>query len=494
VPSVDRTLTLAEAIVPVTSIVLLIAASYYLFGGEGANGPIQVALTLATMIAVLVAVRRGHTLEALREAAIASVSSGMGAIFILLAVGALIGTWAMSGTLVAMIYYGLHLLSPDYFYVATVAICALISAGIGSSWTTAGTVGIGLMGVAANMGMDPAIAAAAVISGVYFGDTTSPLSDTANLSSAAAGSVDLYAHIRATALISLPSLAISLAVFWWLGRPGAFDASGKIAAIGQVIHISPLLLLPLVVVIVLAAIRLPPFTTIFIGALTAGLLVAFTAPERVIAFAGGGDHLPRWVTLIKGVWLALGSGYVSTTGHAAIDQLATRGGMASMLNTIWLIITALAFGGVVEKAGALDRLIAPIIRAAKSAGALVASLVTAVLATNVATADQYIAIVLPGRMFKTAFAARGIPPVILSRSVGASATPTSALIPWNSCGAYMSATLGVATLDYLPYAVFNIASPLLTIAAAYAGFRMLKSAPAGRVAVSDKPSQAQAKP
>lgn len=470
----DRSLTLVEAIIPVASVVLLIALSYYLFGDAGADGPNQVALAFATMIAVVVAVRRGHTLDELRAAAVASVGSGIGAMFILMAVGALIGTWALSGTLVVMIYYGLLLLSPDYFYMAAAAICALLSAGIGSSWTTVGTIGLGLMGIGANMGMDPAITAAAVISGSYFGDTTSPLSDTANLSSAAAGGVDLYEHVRETALLSVPSLAIALGVFWLLGRPGQFDASDKMTAIANVIHVSPLLLLPLIVVVILALVKLPPFTTIFIGALVAAVLAAFTAPDRVIAFAGDNGATPKWLALIKGGWLAFSNGYVSTTGHPAIDQLATRGGVASMLNTIWLIITALAFGGVVEKAGVLDRLITPIIRAAKSAGALVASLVAAVFATNIATADQYIAIVLPGRMFKNAFAERGLAPVVLSRSVGASATPSSALIPWNSCGAYMSATLGVATLSYLPYAAFNIASPLLTIAVAYAGLRMLR--------------------
>jgi NhaC family Na+:H+ antiporter len=231
------------------------------------------------------------------------------------------------------------------------------------------------------------------------------------------------------------------------------------------------LFLPLVVVIVLALFRVPAFTAIFCGALAGGLLAAFVAPERVIAF-GGGDGVPAWLAVLKGVWLALASGYTSATGHATVDQLVTRGGMASMLNTIWLIITALAFGGVVERCGVLDRLIAPVIARARSAGALVASLVAAIFTTNVVTADQYIAIVLPGRMFKAAFARRGLAPVVLSRAVGDSATPTSALIPWNSCGAYMAATLGVATFSYAPYAVFCLVSPLLTVALAFAGFRM----------------------
>jgi NhaC family Na+:H+ antiporter len=415
------------------------------------------------------------------------VSSGIGAIFILLAVGSLIGTWALSGTLIGMVYYGLELLSPNYFYLTTCAICAVVSFSIGSSWTTVGTIGVGLMGIAVNMDLSPAITAGAVISGAYLGDTTSPLSDSANLA-AAAGGVDLYRHIRETALTSVIAVTIAAAVFWTLGRPGEFDATAKIQAIASAFPMSPVLFLPLVLVVVLAVLRLPAFTAIFLGALAGGVLAAVMSADRVIAFADAGDGIPRWLLLLKGVWLALASGYKADTGFPAIDLLVSRGGMASMLNTIWLIITALAFGGVVEKAGVLDRLIAPVLTAAKSAGALVASLVGAVFATNVVTADQYIAIVLPGRMFKGAFESRGLAPVVLSRTVGASGTPTGALVPWNSCGAYMAATLGVATWSYLPYAIFNFASPLLAIAAAYLGIRMLRvQASAGKDAASAAP-------
>jgi NhaC family Na+:H+ antiporter len=472
-PDQPQPLTLGEAIVPIAALILLVALSFYLFGDAGAGGPNQVALSVAAMIAVLIARRRGHSLDSLREAAVASVGSGIGAIFILLAVGSLIGTWALSGTLIAMVYYGLQLLSPNFFYVTACAICAVISFCIGSSWTVVGTIGIGLMGIAINMDLNPAITAGAVISGAYLGDTTSPLSDSANLAAAAAG-VDLYKHIRETALTSALALVIALAVFWTLGRPGDFDASAKMAAIQRAFNPSLVLFLPLLVVVGLALWKLPPLSTIFIGALVGGALAALVAPERVVALAGADEGLPRWLALVKGVWLALASGYSSDTGNPVIDQLVSRGGMASMLNTIWLVITALAFGGVIEKAGVLDRLIAPVLAAAKSAGALVTALVGSVFATNVATADQYIAIVLPGRMFKGAFAERGLAPVVLSRTIAAAGTPTSALIPWNSCGAYMAATLGVATFTYLPYAIFNFASPLLAIAFAYLGVRMFR--------------------
>lgn len=487
-PDEPQPLTLIEAIIPIAALIVLVAVSFYLFGDAGAKGPNQVALVVATLVAVFIGWRRGHTLDSLRDAAVASVGSGVGAIFILLAVGSLIGTWAMSGTLLAMVYYGLQILNPNYFYVTAAALCAVISFGIGSSWTVVGTIGIGLMGISLNMGLNPAITAAAIISGAYVGDTTSPLSDTANLAAGVAGA-DLYPHLRETAVTSLLALVITLAFFWTQGTSGEFDASDKIAAIEASFHISPILFVPLVLVVGLALFRFPPFTSIFLGALAGGVVAAIVAPERVVAFAGAAEGTWHGLALLKGVWLSLASGYRASTGHPAIDVLVSRGGMSSMLDTIWLVITALAFGGVVEKAGVLERVIAPVLAAAKSGGALVASLVGAVFATNVVTADQYIAIVLPARMFKGAFEKRGLAPVVLSRTVAASGTPTSALIPWNSCGAYMAATLGVTTMSYLPYAVFNFASPLLTIALAYMGFRMLRAAPAAAASAtgSDAP-------
>jgi NhaC family Na+:H+ antiporter len=476
-PDGTRPVTLTEALVPIVSLIVLISLSFFLFGDAGALGPNQIALVVATMVAAFIGWRCGHTLEDLGEAAVASVSSGIGAIFILFAVGSLIGTWAMSGTLIAMVYYGLQLLSPNYFYLTAAVLCAVVSMSIGSSWTVVGTIGIGLMGIAANMGLSPAVTAGAVISGAYFGDKSSPLSDSANLAAAAAG-VDLYHHVRETFVTSAVTLPMALVVFWFLGAPGDFDASHKIAAIMRFFDISLVLFLPLVLVVILAALKVPPFTTIFLGALAGGVLAVFVAPERVITFAAGGD-LPRPLALLKGVWLALASGYKSSTGEKAIDQLVSRGGMESMLNTVWLIITALSFGGVVEKVGILDRLITPVVNAAKSVGALVVALVASVVATNVITADQYIAIVLPARMFKNGFRDRGLAPVVLSRSVGDSGTVTGALIPWNSCGAFMAATLGVGTLHYAPYAVFCWLSPLVTIAFAFGGVRMLQVGGAG---------------
>src|SRR5262249_39195627 len=277
-----------------------------------------------------------------------------------------------------------------------------------------------------------------------------------------------------TAITSAIAVGIALAVFFFLGRPGDFDASEKMRAMEGAFNITVWLFIPLAVVTGLALLRFPPFTAIFIGALVGGVLAAIVAPERAIALGEPDDGTPAWLAIIKGVWLALATGYKSDTGYATIDTLVSRGGMESMLNTIWLVITALAFGGVVEKAGVLERLMEPVVAAVRSAGSMVAALVGAGFAANVVTADQYIAIVLPGRMFKGAFEKLRPAPVVLTASIAASGTPTSALIPWNSCGAYMAATLGIATVHYLPYAVFNFASPLLAIAIAFLGVRMLR--------------------
>jgi NhaC family Na+:H+ antiporter len=461
---------LAAALVPVATLVGLLGLAFYLFGDAAAAGPNQIALIFCALVAMLVAWRRGHSVAELRDAAMASVSTGLTAIFILLAVGALIGTWAMSGTLVAMVYYGLQLLNPDYFYMTSCLICAVIAVSIGSSWTVAGTVGIGLMGIAAKMGLDPAITAGAIISGAYFGDKASPLSDTANLACAAAGS-NLYDHIRESLWTSIPALLIALAIFWSLGSAVVFDASPTLARIDAAFHPRLLHFAPLILVLTLALLHWPPFVTIFLGALAGGLLAVATAPDRVMAFADA-DGLARGLALLKGVWAALATGFVSATGEPAVDALLTRGGMASMLGTVWLILTALAFGGIVERAGILDRLIGPLIAAARSTGALVATLVGSAFATNVLASDQYIAIVLPGRMFRTAFDRRGLAPVVLSRAIGDSATVTSPLVPWNSCGAYLAATLGVAATAFAPFCFFNLLNPLITIAFAGLGLRM----------------------
>ncbi len=471
-------LGLAAALLPVVALVLLLGLSFFLFGDGSASGPNQVALVFCSILAIAVAWRHGHSIDSLREAAVGSVMAGLPAIFILLSVGALIGTWALSGTLVAMVYFGLKLLSPAFFYPTACLICLVVAVSIGSSWTVAGTIGIGLMGVAREMGLDPAVTAGAVISGAYFGDKLSPLSGTANLACAAAGS-DLYEHFGESLRTSVPALGVALVTFWLLGKPVAFDPAAATAGIEAAFRPSSVHFIPLALVLALAIMRWPPFVPIFLGALAGAVIAVVDAPDRVVAFTGGG--LPHWLALLKGVWSTFASGYVSTTGDPALDTLLTRGGMESMLPTVWLILVALAFGGFLERAGVLERLIGPLIARARSGGALVATLVCAAFGTNVLASDQYIAVVLPGRMFRPTFEERGLAPVVLSRTLGDSAAVTSPLIPWNSCGAYMAATLGVATTAYLPFAFFNLLNPFVSIAFAFLGLRMLRRTTAAAV-------------
>lgn len=466
--------SIVDALIPICALVGLLALSFVLFGDTASAGPNQIALLFCGIIAAGVAYKNGMPWDGIRQAVIDGIATGLGAIMILLAVGALIGTWALSGTIVAMVYYGLQILSPNFFYASTAVICAIVGFSIGSSWTVAGTIGIGLMGVAGSMGLSPEITAGAVISGAYFGDKASPLSDTANLATAAAGS-GIYEHIRESLFTSVPALAAAVALFTFLGSAGDFDASAMMAGIERNFDISLWAFLPLLVVLALSIAKFPPFLSIFIGALVAGVLGVMSNPAGVIAFAAS-PELPAPLAALKGVWMALATGYVAETGSPAIDVILTRGGMESMMGTVWLIITALAFGATVEHAGLLNRLIDPIIHRMKSVGGLVAATVAVCIGANVVTSDQYISIALPGRMFRPIFLKRGLAPVLLSRVVGDSATVTSPLIPWNSCGAYMAAALGIPVTGFAMYCFFNLLNPLVTILFAFAGLRVIRQA------------------
>ncbi len=445
----------------VGALIGLIAASFLLFGDGAILGPTQVALTLAATLAAGIAWKNGHRWDDIRASVVEGIASALPAIFILFAVGGLIGTWAMSGTLVAMVYYALGVLSPNFFYLSACVICALIAVSTGSSWTTVGTVGVGMMGVAAQMELSPYITAGAVISGAYFGDKSSPLSDTANLAAAATGA-PLFSHLRASLATGAPALALALVAFWLLGAPADFDASATQKAIAARYEVSGWAFAPVVFVVVMSVLRLPPFLAILGGALAGGLTAVILQPELVLQHAAVPD-LPTWIGFLKGVWEALATGFVFTSGDPDLDILLSRGGMDSMLNTIWLIITALAFGSVMQHAGMLDQIVAPAVRYARSKASLVATVIASAIGMNIVAGDQYLAVVLPGRMFKALFASRGLPPHLLSRSLGDSGIVTAPLVPWNSCGAYMAAALGVATLDFLPYSFFNLFNPLASL-------------------------------
>jgi len=475
--STPKTPSLAHALIPVLSLIVMLAFSVFLFSDNSSQGPNQIVLTLAAAIAAIVGIRLGYEWADLQKAIIDGISTAMTAILILLSVGGLIGTWLMAGTVPSLIYYGLELLSPQWFFAATCVICSIAALATGSSWTVAGTLGVALIGVSMGLGLNPAIAAGAIISGAYFGDKMSPLSDTTNLAPAVVHT-DIFTHIRHMAWTTGPSytLAIILFAVVGLGHDSAADSSSLDllkATLDASFNISVIALLPLAVVLYMAYKKTPPLPTILFGALLGGVVAIFLQPQGVLAVADS-PGLPNGLALLKGVWLALADGYVSTTGVTAVDDLLTRGGMSSMLVTIWLILAALSFGAVLEHTGMLRRLIDAAVKRAKSVGSLITTVVFSCIGINIVAADQYIAIVLPGKMYRAEFEKRKLDPRNLSRVIEDSGTLTSPLVPWNTCGAYMSATLGVATLTYLPFAFFNLINPLVSIIYGFTGFTMVK--------------------
>ena len=392
----------------------------------------------------------------------------------MLSVGALIGSWILSGTVPAMIFYGTQLLHPGYFYAAACLICALSALCTGSSWTVAGTIGIGLIGTAAGLGMSLEITAGAVISGAYFGDKMSPLSDTTNLAPAVVG-VDLFAHIRNMMWTTIPSISMALVMFLLLGGQDGGSKASQLEILNDALSaafvINPWMLLPLALVLMLAIKKVPAVPTIIAGTAVGCVFAVVFQPQAVIDFVGD-TTLPVPVALLKGTWGVLSNGYISTTGHQDVDSLLSRGGMSSMLDTIWLIVAAMTCGGLMEKAGILSKLVHYLAATAASSANLIMKTIVTCIGVNTVAADQYIAIVFPGRMYKQAYARRGLEAKTLSRVLEDSATITSPLIPWNTCGAFMAATLGVATFSYLPYCFFNLVNPLLSLVFAYLGVAM----------------------
>lgn len=457
------------AITPVIFLTLLLGVSVYLFGGDASYGANQIALILASCVAALVGKRIGMSWHSLQEGMINGISMGLGPTLILLAVGMLIGTWILSGTVPAMIYYGVQIIDPGIFYAASAAICAIVAVSVGSSWTVAGTLGIGLMGIAGSFGLSPAITAGAIISGAYFGDKLSPLSDTTNLASAATG-VDLFDHIRHMLWTTIPGFTLALVLFALIGS-GEATTPEEIAALQRSLTaeftIGLHLLLPLLLMLGLIYRRFPAFPSIVVSALTGAVFALLFQPDTVRQLAGDSTGIAQPLVLLKGIWISLFDGYVANSGNAFLDDLLSKGGMSSMLNTVWLIMCALAFGGILERTGILDHLLQMILHRVHSAAGLVTATVATCISANVLAADQFISVALPGRMFRDEYVRRGLSRLNLSRTLEDSATLTSALIPWNTCGAYMSATLGVATFSYAPFAFFNLVCPVLAVLFAF---------------------------
>lgn len=467
------------ALIPLVTLIVLLALSVKFYGDSSSLGANQIALLMAAAVAHIIGLYRGLNWKELEEATVEAISRAMGALMILFAVGSLIGSWMLSGTAPAMIYYGLAILDPAWFFPASMLICAMVATSIGSSWTTAGTVGLALVGIAQLMGLNTAMAAGAVISGSYFGDKLSPLSDTTNLAPAMVGT-DLFTHIQHMLWTTIPSAIIALILFTILGWGGAQEAGSAEAmeitreALENTFNLGFPVFIPLILLVTLALKKVPAYPAIGMGAL-AGIVVALTyQTEGVITFVGDTQGLSQTSVLFKGAWQALFSGYSADTGISDLDNLLSRGGMASMVTTVWLIITAMTFGASMERSGLLQMITGALLKGVKGTGSLIATTVFTAFGLNIFASDQYMAIVLPGRMFRLEFEKHGLAPQNLSRTLEDAGTMTSALIPWNTCGAFMSAALGVPTLAYLPYAFLNILNPLIAIFYGFANIALVR--------------------
>jgi len=478
--------TLAQAVTPVLTMMGLMALSVYLFGEDSSYGPNQIALCVGAGIAGLIGWKNGISWVNLESSMVDGISVALRAILILFTVGLLIGSWIIAGTVPSMIYYSLLVLDPSIFYAATCAICAIIALSIGSSWTVAGTAGVALMGAASGLELSLEITAGAIISGVYFGDKMSPLSDTTNLAPAVVGT-DLFTHIHHMIWTTLPSIIIALFIYLIIGfNIESADQSEQLASTMAMLqnnfNISPFMLIPVVLLLVMANKKLPPLPTILAGSLL-GIVFALLFQQPAIR-AMTADSATGILGIFKGIWQTLFDGYLMNSGDSTIDDLLTRGGMSSMLNTVWLILCAMIFGALMDRTGLINVLVRYALSMVKGTGSLILTTLLTCIGANLIASDQYIAIVLPGRMYKMEFQRRGLDVKNLSRTLEDAGTITSPLIPWNTCGAFMSGTLGIATLAYLPFCFFNLINPVVSALYGFLNFRIALANPSASVAES----------
>ena len=460
----NKELHIWEALIPVFVLVGMLAYNVFVFGDEALSGSNQFILLLGGAVAAVVGIFNKVTFEQMLEEVSENIKSTAGAILILLLVGALSGTWLVSGIIPTMIYYGLQVLNPTIFLPACVVICAVISVATGSSWTTSATVGIALIGIAEALGVPLGMTAGAVLSGAYFGDKISPMSDTTNLAPAMAGT-DLFTHIRYMLLTTTPTIIITILVFVVIGfnlePKGTADTHEILQAVDAAITINPWLFMVPVLVILLIVKKTPPLVALLIGTLLGGVFALIFQPNIITAI-GGGTTL-NFETGYKGIMNAITIETSIPTDNEALKGLFTAGGMSKMLGTIWLILCAMVFGGIMDAIGALATISKSLLKLFHTTFGLFASTVASCLAINLTASDQYLAIVVPGKMYAKAFKDKGLAPENLSRTLEDSGTVTSVLVPWNTCGAYQSSVLGVDTFHYAGYAVFNWLSPFMTL-------------------------------
>jgi len=468
--------TLIESLIPVLFLIVFLAFNVFVFGDDSLSGSNQIVLIISGALAALIASRSGMGWKALRKGIVRTINSAMPSILILLLIGSLAGTWLLSGIVPAMIYYGLKIIHPVIFLFAACLVSAIVSLATGSSWTTVATLGVAMMGIGITLGYHEGLIGGAIISGAYFGDKMSPLSDTTNLAPAMAGT-DLFTHIRYMTLTTFPTMSITLIIFLLIGfgtktAGSVMDMEEVLSAIDSSFNINLILFVVPALVIFLIIRKVSPLPALLAGTLLGGVFALIFQPDAIHHVSGiaNNSFKSAYIGLMKAMYTTISI----ETPNAQVNELLTTGGMAGMLNTIWLIISAMIYGGIMDAAGFLERITRAIIIYAKSTGSLIASTTGTCVFFNLTASDQYLAIVVPGRMFASTYEKRGLAPENLSRTLEDSGTVTSVLIPWNTCGAYQSSVLGVPTLTYLPYCFFNILSPLMTMLFGYFGIKIRK--------------------
>jgi len=466
-----KNLSLGQSLIPIVFLIILLTYNVYVFGDDSLEGSNQFILLIGASIAVFIGFINKISYEIILEKIGKNLYSVTGAILILLFVGALTGAWLISGIIPAMIYYGLLIIHPNIFLPACVILCALVSLATGSSWSTSATIGVALIGIGKALGLPPGIVAGAAISGAYFGDKLSPLSDTTNLAPAVSGA-KLFEHIRYMTYTTVPSILITIIILLIIGFSqdinGSTETLSLLSSIEEKFYISPLIFIVPAIVIFMIVKKAPPLIALFAGTLLGGLF-SLIFQSKVILELSGLNHLTfysAYQTIVNAITIET----QINTSNELLNDLFYSGGMKGMMNTIWLIICAMVFGGAMDAIGALRTISEKLLIWAKSTFKLFASTLASCLTVNLTASDQYLSIVIPGKMFAKAYKKRKLAPENLSRTLEDSGTVTSVLIPWNTCGAYQSGVLGVSVADYFLYAIFNWISPIMTLF--YAAFKI----------------------
>ena len=468
--------TILQALFPIIFLVVLLTINVSVFGDDALSGSIQIVLILSSAFASIIAFNLGFTWLEIQKGIVKSINSSIPSILILFLVGSLAGSWLLSGIVPAFIYYGIQILNAKIFLFAACIICIVVSMATGSSWTTSATIGIALIGIGRALDISDGLVAGAILSGAYFGDKMSPLSDTTNLAPAMAGS-DLISHIKYLSLTTVPSIIISLIIFIILGlnisdNIGSNNAEIISNSILDKFYISLILFIVPLVVIILIYNKIKAVPALFVGVILGSVFALIFQSNLVLEVSNSSSN--SWKALFSGTMISLYGSISIDASNEMVSKLLSSSGMFGMLDTIWLVICAMIFGGVMEKAGFLKKIISIILNKIKSTGSLISSTAGTCIFFNLTASDQYISIVVPGKMYSSIYKEKGLAPENLSRTLEDSGTVTSVLVPWNTCGAYHASVLNVATLTYVPFCFFSLISPIMTILFAYLRIKIKK--------------------